>query len=185
MQEQKYYEPMCEYLKTRMNDYLSNLGDFIVDFIPCGTRDLAYGFKEIADKNEISIVNIKSELMRGLYIDILGLVYSNNIAKLIICEVKNDTLTLTHYAQLMGYCIASNTEYGILVGIEKRITGGFESILKQNKSLLEIKREEIVHKFSICFWKPSMNDLIFNEIGAFKSLYRLSRDIAYSLDKIT
>lgn len=169
-----------------MQASLSSLGQFVVDFQSCEAGiDLSQGLERILNNN-LSIkdktLRDKVELMRGLYVDIIGIVClpQRKLSELIICEVKKHDLTLTDHAQLIGYCIASNTKYGLLISIEGRITAGFESILKKNPSLLNIDRKKITHKFGICKWNPDQEELIFDEIGAFKSTEALCRHIAFS-----
>lgn len=170
-----------------MQALLSNLGQFIVDFQACGTRDLSIGLEKLLRANpSIKDENLlrRIELTRGLFVDILGIVYSQSrkLSELIICEVKKHNLTLTHHAQLIGYCIASNIKCGLLISLRGRITGGFESILKNNPSLLNIDRKKIVHRFGICRWNPKPAELFFDEIGAFNSLEALCRYVAFAFE---
>jgi len=188
LKELEYYKQLASHLKDEMQSLLSTLGDFMVDFKSCGNIDLSFGLEELLRANQSikdkSLLD-KIELTRGLYVDILGIVYSQSrrLSELIICEVKNHNLTLTDHAQLIGYCIASDIRYGLLISIKGRITGGFESILKNNPFLLNIDRKGIVHKFGICSWNPKSSELFFDEIGAFNSLEALSRDIAFSFEE--
>lgn len=171
-----------------MKNHLSGLGEFVIDFTPCGRSDISSGLRKILKSNSIvdSILMTKVKLTKRLFVDILGLVYSKIKKKgyLIVCEVKNHSLTLTDFAQLIGYCIASNVKYGLLISLDKRITGGFEAILKQSSSLVKVKRIKITHFFAICMWRTNLKELFFNEIGAFTSLLAICRDIASSLEKI-
>lgn len=188
MNEVGYYEQIASYLKDEMQALLLTLGHFVIDFQSCGNTDLSSGLKEILRTNpsiEDEKLPEKIELTRGLHIDILGIIYwrSKMLSELLICEVKNHDLMLTDHAQLIGYCVASNVRYGLLISIDGRITGGFESILKNNPSLLNIDRERIKHRFGICSWNPRLNELFFDEIGAFNSLEALSRDIAFGFEE--
>jgi len=184
LSETEYYIEICEYLKEEIENRLSRLGEFITDFMPCGSKDLSSGLKSILKSEKIIDPNLEAKVKftRGLFVDILGLVYSKTKKKgeLIICEVKPHNLTLAHLTQLIGYCIASNVKYGLLISIDKQITSGFETILKQ-APLVKIERRSTTHYFAICTWKTTLKELYFDEIGAFNSLLALSRHIASSI----
>lgn len=190
MKELEYYEQIASFLKDEMQASLSGLGKFLVEFQPCGNTDLSFGLQQVLRANPIikdKSLQDKMELTRGLYVDILGIVYSKSkqSSELIICEVKKHNLTLTDHAQLIGYCIASNIRNGILISLGGRITGGFESILKNNPSLLNIHRKKIVHRFGICSWSPKSKELLFDQIGAFNSLEALCRYVAFVFEEVS
>lgn len=185
MNEITYYPDIANNLKAELESNLSDLGDFIVDFQPCGTVDLANGLNIISERNGIkpSALGVEQELVRGLFIDILGCVYSNDkkCGKLIICEVKKRRLTLTDHAQLIGYCIASKINYGVLISIDGRITGGFENILKCSPHLVDIRTIKATYQIGIGRWNTKNKEYLFDGIGFFDSFTALSRIIATEL----
>ena len=185
MNEISHYPNISDSFKAELESNLSELGDFIVDFQPCGTVDLARGLHIISERNEIEpdVFGIEPEFVRGLFIDILGCVYSNDKkrGKLIICEVKKNKLTLTDHAQLIGYCIASKINYGILISIDGRITGGFENILKCSPHLVDIGTKNTTYKIGIGMWNNKNKEYMFDNLGHFKSFIDLSRFIATEL----
>lgn len=185
--EVEFYNEISNYLKTTVLNNISNLGNFIVDFIPCGTMDLRAGINQFLQKNSIQNANLRAlgELCRGLKIDILGVVYSIDESNgiVLICEIKIGDLSLNDYSQLIGYCIASDTSYGLLISIDGQISRDFKLALIQKPSLVEIKRmPEISHKIGICRWNSDIKNLTFYEDGAFESMPHLVRELAYSFD---
>ncbi len=181
--EIEYYPEICNYLKSQLFRHLSTIGDFVVDFIPCGTIDLRSGLLKMFTVNGIEdeLLKSRAELAKGLYVDIAGMVYSMDTGKgeLVICEVKKGNLTLTHCSQLIGYCIAADVPYGLLIGVDGEITGGFESVLNQKPSLLLIDRLKMTHRIGICSWVDSRK-LVFNR-GAFRSILEVGRGIGVEL----
>jgi len=183
--ETEYYPEICNYLKDQLLRSLSTVDGFIVDFIPCGTIDLRSGLLKMLTANEIEDEQLKSraELAKGLYVDIAGIVYSKDAGKgeLVICEVKKGDLTLAHCSQLIGYCIAADIPYGLLISVDGGITGGFESVLNQKPSLFKIDRLGMTHRIGICSWVDSRK-LVFNR-GAFRSMLEFGRELGVGLTK--
>jgi hypothetical protein len=190
--EIKYYEKISVFLKNGISNELSMLNKFVVDFKPCGAIDkidFRDGLLKILEENSIKNEQLQAvaEAAKGLYVDILGLVYSikKDVGRTIICEIKPSSLNLTDYSQLIGYCIASDTQYGLLIAINEGLTKGFRSILMRKPEILRIKRvirgREIVHKIGTCSWLEKMRKIRFNK-SAFKSLPHFSREIASDLE---
>ena len=129
--EVEYYTEISDYLRTSILDNIVEFGSFIVDFIPCSRIDLRIGINEFMRRNSIQDSNLRefAELCRGLKIDILGIIYSVDKKQgiVIICEIKMGSLSLNDYSQLIGYCIASDTPYGVNKPLENSIK--FEVLL--------------------------------------------------------
>ncbi len=182
--EVEFYNEISIYLRTSILDNITEFGRFIVDFIPCGTTDLRIGLNEFMRRNSIQDANLRAlaELCRGLKIDILGIVYSvdKNQGIVIICEIKIGDLSLNDYSQLIGYCIASDTPYGLLIGIDGQKSRDFKLALIQKPTLIEITRtHDISHKIGICCWNSHTKRLVFDNDGAFESNPHLIRELAY------
>lgn len=114
---------------------------------------------------------------------VCGCVYSMNGERglLFISEVKKGKLSLTHLAQLIGYCIASKTRYGLLIGIDKRVTGGFENIVRRNPHLLHFKLGNSEYNIGVGWWNSNTNEFNFDDFGKINSYTHLSRHIAMQL----
>jgi len=189
--ETSYYDEICNYLTSNLVQHLGQLGDFIVNFRSCENVDLRAKLHQMLIDNSIHTRKLTelTELTKGLYVDIVGLVYSvpQQSGELIICEVKNNPLTLTHCSQLVGYCISADAPYGLLIGINQGITRGFQSILNLKPSILHIERKvgrkKMTHEIGLCKWESPRQRLLFNRAGRIDSLLDLSRALACSLNE--
>lgn len=180
-----YYPEIATTLTNEISHSITDLGNFIVDFQACGNIDLAKGLELIAQRQElpISFCGISVEMVRELFVDITGCIYSNNSEKsaLIICELKKKPLSLTDFAQLIGYCYTSSVPCGLLISIDNRISTSFEKILRNNPHLLNFKLSNKKFRIGICWWNSSSGELCFDQIGNISSITDLSRFIAHQL----
>jgi hypothetical protein len=183
--EVDYYPDVAENFIKELSHSLKDFGSFIVDFQPCGTIDLSKGIELIAKRQKLPIdfCGIPLELASGLFVDIIGIIYSEETKKcvLIICELKKKPLSLTDFAQMVGYCYTSSIQCGVLISIDCRISSTFEKILKNNPHLLNFKANNKKFNMGICWWNSYSSELYFDPIGNIPSIYSLSRFIGNHL----
>ncbi len=182
--ERSYYPAIADFLRARFQREIVT-GDLKSDFISCGIVDMRSGIVRLISSMSL---NRKEELetyvqkTRSLFVDIVGMVYNQKAIKhsFLICEVKLGEINLTDLAQLLGYCVASNTRHGILISIGKNITRGFESIIKANHQVIDLKRADgFRHSLSIATWKD--NEMLFDNLGYARTAEIIARDMIRSV----
>jgi hypothetical protein len=102
----------------------------------------------------------------------------NNKFEIIIFEVKKvKALGLGELSQLIGYCLVSKAKYGILVNVDKNISGEFSTILEGDKDLTKISRiigsEQIEHKFGVMVWNSETQNMEYTNAGSIKTIPEL------------
>lgn len=187
--ESSYYNEICEYLQENVSRALEPFGRYEVCFQKCGTKDMLWGVKQTLKtlpKSDYQI-GMREQMTQDLFVDIAGLICKENnpqASSFVICEVKLNTLTLTDYAQLLGYCVTANVEHGLLIAVDNGISSRFDSILRHNENLKYVKRPHLTHKFGILKWKSRYKEMQYNEIGYYRSLHIFARALANSIDKV-
>ncbi len=187
--EGSYYDEICAVLQENTSRVLTPLGQYEVRFQKCGTKDMLWGLQQIhksLTKTEY-IPNQRDQIAQDLFVDIVGSVCPNGEIKKsthIICEIKIKSLTLTDYAQLLGYCVTANTEHGLLISVDHGVSSRFDSNLRRNDSLKSVERPIVTHKFGILKFKTKERAMEFNEIAYYSSWYVLARALVRSMNKI-
>lgn len=119
-----------------------------------------------------------------LLLDIFFIVTNGEIYKVGIVEVKYvGTLGLSEYSQLIGYCIASNVELGILMNVDGGISKPLFDLTPPDSYLTKIKHivgdKELYHEMAIMKWDSSVQDFSsFGNRGNFHSIEQLCDKIA-------
>lgn len=122
-------------------------------------------------------------------IDIFGVVIFGDHFKLIIAEIKlKSAVGLTEYSQLLGYCIASNAQYGLLVNVNAGESDDLIKIIKTQPSITHIIRllpdergNEQQTKLAIMHWDHDTEILTYSKLGVLPTLGKMCDDIFLSL----
>lgn len=180
--ESEFYPSIASYIGERVRDELRDGRSF--EIVACGTVDMRDGIRRIAEALHVKSRNLNryAENARGLFVDLVGVVQDDASGDFtcLICEVKMGRPTLTNLAQLLGYCVASNARHGLLVSIGHSITAGLEAILRNNRSLIDVRRTDgFRHSVGIASWIGS--ELRFDDIGFYRSVESLARDLDRSV----
>ena len=122
-------------------------------------------------------------------IDIFGVVIFGDHFRLIIAEIKlKSAVGLTEYSQLLGYCVASNAQYGLLVNVNAGESDDLIKIIKTQPSITHIIRllpndrgNERVTKLAIMRWDHDTEILTYSKLGVLPTLGKMCEDITISL----
>lgn len=187
--EEKYYDEICAYLSDDLSNALRPLGNYKICFQKCGTKDMSWGLTQIFKALHVSgsDIGINTFLTRDLFVDIVGFIYNaENLTKhtVIICEVKMHSLTLNDFAQLLGYCVASNTEHCLLISVDHEISSRFDSVLRHNDELKKVKRPRFEHKSGILTWRSQHKEMQYHPSGFYRSVSILARALVISTNKV-
>lgn len=100
-----------------------------------------------------------SRSVHRLHLDISILIENTENGKfeIVIFEIKKaERIWLTELSQLIGYCLVSKCEFGVLVNVDNSVSSEFSIILNADKDLTQITRlvdgQELVHKFWVMIW---------------------------------
>ena len=185
--EKSYYSEIATWLKDYIGSTMQQYGNYIVDTEICATIDLSRGLRKLLRKNKISSDQLlrKADLTRGLKVDILVLVYDRAQLKgeIIISEVKRKRgLSLHDCSQLVGYCICSDTRFGLLINVDGGISDALREILAQNTALTDIIQivngRQTIRRIGILTWESKTRRGTFLPNGYLRSLPGLCRKIA-------
>ena len=110
---------------------------------------------------------------------------------MIIFEVKHlTTAGLTQLSQLIGYCIVSDCEYGVLANVDGK-SGGFSdplsNIIRTDSELCEIKRlknnnDTIKTQLGIMNWNSNTKNMEYSNLGKIVSVSDLCDKIAKTIN---
>ncbi len=176
--ESSFYDSIASFMRGRIGAEVSNGRTF--EIVTCGSVDMRNGIRRINGMlpKKSRRLDEYSDGTKGLFVDLVGIL-QNNVTEefsLLICEVKMGRPTLTDLAQLLGYCAASTARHGLLISVGHSITGGLESILRNNRSLVDVRRTNGVrHSVGIATWVGS--ELRFDDIGFYRSIESLGREM--------
>ncbi len=139
---------------------------------------IANGYKAGKALKEYSIQSHR------LYLDISILVENKKTGKfeIVIFEIKKvKSLGLSELSQLIGYCLVSKAKNGILINIDKSVSGEFSTIIEGDKNLTDITRlidgQHINHQIGIMVWNSKTHQVEYTNSGSLKTLPQLIEKI--------
>lgn len=125
-----------------------------------------------------------SKTVHRLLLDVTIIVENKSTKKfeLIIFEVKKTpTLGLTQLSQLIGYCLVSKAKLGVLINVDKAVSGDFSLILDSDADLTKISRfidgNTLTHELGVMIWNSDTQNIIYTNSGAIKSIPDLVRKV--------
>lgn len=134
-------------------------------------------------------LNEFSKGVHRLHLDVSILVENveNGKFEIIIFEIKKTKrLGLTELSQLIGYCLVSKCEFGVLVNVDNTVSSEFSIILDSDKDLTSIIRlidgKEIKHQLGVMTWNSNTQRFEYTQSGSIKSLPELIGKIESILD---
>lgn len=123
-----------------------------------------------------------------LHLDISILVENtlNNKFEIIVFEIKNvNKLGLSELSQLIGYCLVSRSQFGVLINIDRSLSGEFSVILDGDKDLTEVIRlinnEKVTHNFGVMVWNSTTLKIEYTNSGSIKSMPHLVELVEHNL----
>ena len=151
--EYELYKPMCEWLKSKLeNQYKNkNCEIIVVDSHSVNLDSVLEKHGVIKDYSQV--VGLKIE------IDVLGIVKHNKKTEIIFIEAKKKALTLHDLGQLWAYCKLCNpTEAYLLSSVG---LGSLDKVLKNlhREDMLDFGDGKKIKKMKVAKW-----DIVRNEI---------------------
>ena len=153
----------------------------------CETGELRSGLQRIINENNIhtpSIVNFASNTP-PLSLDIFALITDNVEYELLIIEVKlKSSVGLSELSQLIGYCIVSNAQYGLLINVNGGESSRLSNLIMNEPNVTHIVRvldpdsKVIEHNLGAMHWDSETKNLTYSGYGAIKSISKLCERIA-------
>ena len=130
-----------------------------------------------------------SSSIHKLHLDISILIEksSNGKFEVVIFEIKKvNNLGLSELSQLIGYCLVSKSQFGILMNVDKAVSRDFSIILDADNDLTEIVRivndKYISHKFGVMVWNGSTLNIEYTNSGYIKSMPQLIKLVEENLN---
>ena len=115
-----------------------------------------------------------------LHLDISILVENTETGEfeIIIFEIKKTkTMGLKELSQLIGYCLVSKAEFGILMNVDNSVSRELSVILDGDKDLTLIQRvigdKTYEHRFGVMVWNSKTHKIEYTESGSIKTMSEL------------
>lgn len=180
--EVSYYPEIMEFVKNQIesNFYASQKPLRVY----CKTGELRKGLLEIIREHNITTSSILefAALTPPLSLDIFALITDGITYELLIVEVKlRETVGLAELSQLIGYCIVSNAQYGLLINVNGDLSSRLTDLLIGNHDVSCIKRllnnqqenKEIIHNLGVMEWDSVTKNLLYSGHGKIRSMSML------------
>ena len=196
--EESYYPEIMNFVKLQIesNFYTSKKPLKVY----CKTGELRKGLEEIINENGITATSILEFAAKTppLSLDIFGLITDGVLYELLILEVKLlNSVGLAQLSQLIGYCIVSNAQYGILINVNGGESSRLTELLVNEPNLTCIKREIPVyksteisrdsaiveHSLGVMEWDSDTKNLIYTGYGGIKSMSDLCNKLSLRFRK--
>ena len=153
--------------------------------------NLKKGLDQIIAENNLTCKDLLAFAASAptIKIDIFGVVVFGDHFRLIIAEIKlKNAVGLTEFSQLLGYCVASNENYGLLVNVNAGESNDLIKILTNQPSMTHVirllpdeKGNERQTKLAVMRWDHDTETLTYSKLGVLPTLGRMCSDIVTSL----
>ena len=178
--EVSYYDEIMAFIKEQIE---SNFAAWEKPLkVYCKTGELQKGLKDIVRENNIStpaIVDFAASTP-PLSLDIFALITDGTKYELLIVEVKlMRAVGLTQLSQLIGYCIVSNAQYGLLINVNGGESPRLTNLIMNEPDLMYIvrsltsKSETVEHNLGVMEWDSDTQNLTYTGFGAIRTISEL------------
>ena len=182
--EVSYYPEIMDFLKNQIESNFRSSKKPLKVY--CKTGELRKGLHEIIDENRLEIESIKrfADKTPPLSLDIFGIITDGDDYQLLIVEVKDlKSVGLQQLSQLVGYCIVSRSEYGILMNVDGGESRRLTDLINTDKDLLTINQkmssdETIIHQLGVMQWDSMTKNITYSGTGNIGSISKLCASIA-------
>ena len=193
MRETDYYAEITKELEEQFNANISaNISDCKVYFthnLVC--VNLNKGLNQIIKNNGLTCKDLLSFAANApaIDIDIFGVAVMGDHFRLMIAEIKRDRpVGLTEYSQLLGYCISSNAQYGLLINVNAGESDELARIIRTQPSITHIIRllpdkngAKQETKLAVMRWNHKTETLFYSNLGTLPTLGKMCEDISSGL----
>lgn len=187
--EQSYYPEIMDFIKSQIESNFRARKNPLKVY--CKTGELKKGLRQIINENKITAQSILdfAESTPPLSLDIFALITDDIDYELLIVEVKLlNTVGLQQLSQLIGYCIVSNAQYGLLINVNGEESSRLLNLLSNEPDVTFIKRilsngEKIVeHNLGVMEWDSDTQNVTYTGYGKVKTLSSLCGQLAHKFN---
>lgn len=155
----------------------------------CKSGELRKGLHQIISENEIktkSIIDFAASTP-PLSLDIFALITDGEKYELLIMEIKLvKAMGLSELSQLIGYCIVSNAQYGLLINVDNGVSPRLQDLLVNEKNVTDIVRNvqtrnmmsTIEHCLGVMEWDSVTKSLNYTGHGKIRTMSELCKMLA-------
>ncbi len=178
--EISYYPEIMDFIKNQIESNFRASKNPLKVY--CKTGELKKGLTEIIAENRIttkSIIDFANSTP-PLSLDIFALITDGKDYELLIIEVKlMDNVGLTQLSQLIGYCIVSNAQYGLLINVNGGESPRLVDLLTNEPDVTCIRRtlayssRLVEHNLGVMEWDGEVKNLYYSGYGRIETISML------------
>lgn len=182
--EVSYYGEIMAFIKEQIESNFSAWEKPLKVY--CKTGELQKGLREIVRENSITTPSIIkfADSTPPLSLDIFALITDGTKYELLILEVKLlGSVGLTQLSQLIGYCIVSNAQYGLLINVNGGESPRLTNLIMNEPDLMYIVRSltsrnaTVEHNLGVMEWDSDTQNLTYTGYGAIRTISELCKKI--------
>ena len=155
----------------------------------CKSGELRKGLHQIISENGIrtkSIIDFAASTP-PLSLDIFALITDGKKYELLIMEIKLvKAMGLSELSQLIGYCIVSNAQYGLLINVDNGVSPRLQDLLVNEKNVTDIVRNvqtrnamsTVEHCLGVMEWDSVTKSLNYTGHGKIRTMSELCKMLA-------
>lgn len=183
--EVSYYPEIMEFIKNQIESNFKASKNPLKVY--CKTGELKKGLAEIISENSITTPSIVSfaNSTPPLSLDIFALITDGIDYELLIVEVKLlENVGLGQLSQLIGYCIVSNAQYGLLINVNGGESQRLLDLLTNEPDVTYIRRmlaydsRLVEHNLGVMEWDSDVQNLYYSGYGRIQSISKLCEMLA-------
>ena len=180
--EVSYYPEIMQFLKEQIESNFTAWARPLKVY--CKTGELRNGLQNIIRENQITSPAILqfASTTPPLSLDLFALITDGFQYELLIVEVKlMKSVGLTQLSQLIGYCIVSNAQYGLLININGRESPRLTELLTSRPDILHIVRDVngagVIHNLGVMEWDSETQNLLYTACGSLRTISELCKKL--------
>jgi hypothetical protein len=183
--EVSYYPEIMDFIKNQIESNFKASKNPLKVY--CKTGELKKGLAEIISENGITTPSIVSfaNSTPPLSLDIFALITDGIDYELLIVEVKLlENVGLAQLSQLIGYCIVSNAQYGLLINVNGGESPRLVDLLSNEPDVTYIRRmlayssRLVEHNLGVMEWDSDVQNLYYSGYGRIQSISKLCEMLA-------
>lgn len=183
--EESYYPEIMSFIKSQIESNFRAAKNPLKVY--CKTGELKRGLHEIITENGITTQSIIdfAESTPPLSLDIFGLITDGTDFELLIVEVKLlRAVGLQQLSQLIGYCIVSNAQYGLLINVNGEESPRLLNLLSNEPDVTFIRRmlafrdRLVEHNLGVMEWDSATQNVQYTGCGRIKTLSSLCEQLS-------
>ena len=183
--EVSYYDEIMNFIKEQIESNFASARRPLKVY--CKTGELKKGLENIIEENKLTAKSILdfAASTPPLSLDIFALITDGEAYELLIIEVKLlNSVGLSQLSQLIGYCIVSNAQYGLLVNVTGGESPRLLDLITNEPDITHIVRyikksnSTIEHDLGVMEWDEETGNMLYTGYGGIRSLSELCMKLA-------